>query len=72
MGEMRQSPRLRAELDAKWHAMPKVVAFAEEVEAFAWKNGLKFDKAGLDAVFAFTQQWLKEHGPLPESGILVG
>lgn len=72
MGEMRQDQKLRAELDAKWQAQPEVVEFSEQVEAFAWKNNLKFDKAGLDAVFAFTQKWFLEHGQLPDSGILVG
>lgn len=72
MGEMRQSPQLRAELDAKWHAMPEVSEFSEHAEAFAWQNNLKFDKAGMDAMMAFSQQWFKEHGPLPDSGILIG
>lgn len=72
MGEMRQSPVERAQLKAAWEARPAVAEFAEAAEAFAWKQGLKFDVAGMNAMLAFGNDWIAAHGPLPDTGILVG
>jgi hypothetical protein len=72
MGEMSQSHAERVALDAQWNATPEVSEFSEHAEAFAWRNNLKFDKAGMDAIMAFSQEWFKNHGPLPDSGILAG
>lgn len=73
MGEMRQSPHERAALKAAWDAHPQVVEFTEQAEAFAWKHDLKFDAAGLNRMLVeFSAPWHAAHGPLPDSGILVG
>lgn len=72
MGEMRQSHAERAALDAKWQAHPKVVAFKADMTKFIRDCGLDFDVDGMNATSFFAQQWHKEHGPLPDSGILTG
>jgi len=73
MGEMRQSPALRTELKAAWDKQPLVQQFADEAEAFAWKHDLKFDAEGLTRMLQeFGAPWIAEHGPLPDSGILIG
>lgn len=73
MAELRQSPQERAALKAIWDARPEVIEFAENAEAFAWKQGLKFDAEGLSRMLQeFAAPWIAEHGPLPETGIFVG
>lgn len=72
MGEMRQSPALRAQLDAKWQADPAVIAMREAVTAFAAAEDLQWNAEGLTAVLRFGRAHLAAHGPLPDSGILIG
>jgi hypothetical protein len=72
MGEMRQSPQERAELAAKWQAIPAVIALGEATHAFAAREGLKFDPAGLTAILHFGNAHIAAHGELPDSGILTG
>lgn len=64
-----QSDQERQALLARWHADPKVEAFSESVEAFAWRNKLAYDAAGVSAVLDFASGWVKENGWLPDSGI---
>jgi hypothetical protein len=72
MGELRQSPQLRAELRATWEAHPKVQAFHKALTAHAKARGYKYDAAGMNAMCAFSTQWLRDNGPLPKIGIVIG
>lgn len=58
--------------DAKWRALPIVVQFQEEAEAFAWKHNLKWDVAGFNAMIPFRDEFFAKHGPLPKSGVKIG
>lgn len=57
---------------AAWEAHPAVEEAREQMEAHAWRNDLKFDKAGMDSVLRAMNEHMAEHGFLPESGIKVG
>lgn len=72
MAELRQSPGLRAQLRAAWEAHPDVAAFHAASKAHARENNLGFDVPGMNASLAFSNAWMAEHGPLPDSGIWVG
>lgn len=72
MAELRQSAEERAELNAIWEAHPKVKQFKADLNAFVAQEGLEFDVAGMNASSAFSQQWHKDNGALPDSGILTG
>lgn len=72
MGTLRQSKAERIELNDKWQAHPLVVGLRAALLTFIRAEGLTFDANGLTRTALFTQQWTKEHGPLPESGIWTG
>jgi hypothetical protein len=70
--ELRQSPELRAELEAAWQSHPKVIAFKLALRKFARTEGLDFDVEGMNRTAAFVARWTKINGPLPDSGIITG
>ena len=65
----RQSAEVRAALDATWQAHPSVVAFKAALRQCIAAEKLDFDVHGMNRTSEFSQQWMKDHGPLPNSGI---
>lgn len=72
MSEPRQSLAERVALDATWQAHPKVAAFKRALQKHAAERGLRFDKAGMDALAKFAAAWQAANGALPDSGIVTG
>ena len=62
----------KARLEATWRAHPKVAKLHEDTKAFALREHLAFDTAGLRAIARFADTWFAEHGPLPDSEIRAG
>ncbi len=69
MSAAAQTAQERATLHAAWLAHPQVVAFDRAVTDHVRAGGLA-GVDGMTAVLRFAAEWLREHGDLPESGIL--
>lgn len=64
-----QTKEQKIALNAAWLAHPTVAAFQAAVAAHVADNGLT-GLAGMNATLAFSNAWVRDNGPLPESGIL--
>jgi hypothetical protein len=67
-----QSPAEKARLNAAWKAQPEVIALTAAVDAFIAEG---FDPTTtlldrVNATVAFSNAWIKEHGHLPDSGLI--
>lgn len=69
---MKQSKGERAALLAAWEAKPVVQELAEQVEAFAWRNNLRFDADGLSKALEFASQFVASQPEWPATGIAIG
>lgn len=68
-----QSKAERERLHAAWLARADVQEMREHVEAFCWRNNLKWNAAGLTAVLQFGNQWRAENAPdMPDNGVRIG
>jgi hypothetical protein len=67
-----QETQTRAEalaLDAQWKKDPKVQEFFQTLKNHAMENGLGFDIDGMNHMFGFANEWMRNNGPLPDSGV---
>ena len=64
-----QSAAQRHALHAAWKAQPAVVALEAAVRQFVAHSGAE-GAAGVTETLRFASAWLREHGNLPDSGIL--
>ena len=65
----RQSAAEQRKLNLQWEKYPQVAAFRAALTSHARAERLAFDARGMNAMFAFANDWLREHGPMPDSGI---
>ena len=64
-----QTTQERAALRAAWDSHPHVARFQKAVRQHVIDNALT-GVDGMNATLRFANEWIAQHGELPESGIL--
>jgi hypothetical protein len=65
-----QTPLEKRVLKAKWDADERVIALNAAVEEHVSGSTLPFGPHAMTAAIKFASAWVRENGPLPESGLI--
>lgn len=65
-----QTPQEKRALKAIWDADPRVVALNAAVQEHVRLSTMPFGVDAMTDAIQFAGAWVREHGPLPDSGII--
>lgn len=65
-----QSPLEKRVLKAAWDADERVIALNAVVKEHVAKSALPFGADAMTAAIQFASAWVRENGPLPDSGLI--
>ena len=65
-----QTPLEKRVLKAAWDADERVIALNAAVEEHVSSSTLPFGADAMTAAIQFASAWVRENGPLPESGLI--